>query len=164
MPLWLQVACALFAGGHIATLNGAESSARFGVSATVLAEASLRLEAAPGELDVSAQDISRGFIDMTEPVRVRVASNSPDGFVLDIWPVGSMLAALGVHGVGGDIRFGAEGGTIVQRWQHAQSMSLNLSFRFVLAPGLVPGRYPYPLRITARALDSAAAYPTGERQ
>lgn len=150
---WWHCAGALLAGGLIASATGAESSARFAVSATVEAQASLHMESAPIALEVSAADVSRGYIDLSEPLRLRIASNSTEGFALDIAPLGSLLAGFAIYGMDQDIRFGADGGTIVQRWQHGQAVLLDLRFRFVLASGLPPGHYPYPLRLAVRPLE-----------
>jgi hypothetical protein len=113
----------------------------------------LHLASAPTALEVTADDASRGFIDVIEPLRLQIASNSAEGYALDIAPLGSLLAAVAVYGMGQDIRFGADGGSIVQRWQHGQAVLLDLRFRFVLAPGVPPGRYPYPLRLAVRPLE-----------
>jgi hypothetical protein len=43
-------------------------------------------------------------------------------------------------------------GTIIQRWGTGGTHSLALRARFTLAAGLQPGSYPWPLRISARAL------------
>jgi len=58
-----------------------------------------------------------------------------------------------VEGLDSDLALGPDGGTIVQRWQRPQAVDLSLKFRFALAPGLVPGNYPWPLRLTVRPLE-----------
>ena len=58
-----------------------------------------------------------------------------------------------VRGFESDVVLDAEGGTVVQRWQPGPQ-HLTLTFRFMLAPGLVPGTYPWPLRLTVRPLES----------
>ena len=59
-----------------------------------------------------------------------------------------------IEGLNSDLSLGAEGGTIVQRWQKPQAVKLSLKFRFVLAPGLIPGDYPWPVRLAVRPLES----------
>jgi hypothetical protein len=58
-----------------------------------------------------------------------------------------------VRGCDADASLGAEGGTIVQRWQHTNTMRLSLHFRLRLAPGLAPGRYPWPIQLSVRPLE-----------
>jgi hypothetical protein len=56
-----------------------------------------------------------------------------------------------------EARLGADGGTIVQRWQKAQTATLSLHLRLGLAPGVVAGSYPWPMRIAVRPLEALSA-------
>jgi hypothetical protein len=124
------------------------------VSATVIAVATLKSQSAPADIRVSAADVARGFIDVSEPLELVISSNSPAGFVMDVMTVTPMLSSLVVHGLDSDQFLGAEGGAIVQRWQRPQVVTLSLKFRLVLAPELTVGRYPWPLRVAVRPLDA----------
>jgi hypothetical protein len=52
------------------------------------------------------------------------------------------------------LALGADGGSVVQRWQRPQAVNLSLRFRFALTPGLTPGIYPWPVRMVVRPLES----------
>ncbi len=129
-----------------------EVQTSFQVSATVRAVAVIESESAPADLQITAADIARGFIDIAQPMRLIVRSNSPDGFVIDLAAMSPVAASMIVHGLDADLDLGADGGSIVQRWQHPQSREISLTFRLVLAPALVAGRYPWPMRVFVRPL------------
>ena len=106
------------------------------------------------ELTISNADLQRGFIDVAQPTELTVRSNSSSGFALDVLTVASpMVSSMVVRGLNSDLALGAEGGTIVQRWARPQAVNLSLKFRLALAPGLVPGNYPWPLRLAVRPLE-----------
>ena len=126
----------------------------FAVSVTVRAVANMQINSAPAGLQISAADLQRGFIDVAQPTQLTVRSNSASGFALDVLTVASpMVSSMLVQGLNSDLALGADGGTIVQRWERPQAVNLSLRFRFALAPGLAPGNYPWPLRLTVRPLE-----------
>jgi hypothetical protein len=83
-----------------------------------------------------------------------IRSNSANGYALDVTTVTPMLASVVVRGLESEQSLSGEGGTIVQRWQAPHTVTLSLQFRLVLAPGLAAGRYPWPMHIGVRPLES----------
>ncbi len=132
--------------------NTASTATQFSVSATVLPRMSLRLSAAPEAITVTEQDIRRGYIESGTPLHVLINGNAPSGFALDFAPVSALFSGAAVRGLGQAVVFGGEGGTVVQRWGRPAPVDLALTFRFVLTPGVTPGRYAFPLQISARPL------------
>jgi hypothetical protein len=126
--------------------------ANFSVSATVRAVANIELQSAPADLEISGADLARGFIEVMQPTQLTVRSNSPSGFALEVLTVAPMLSSMSIEGLNSDLALGADGGTIVQRWQKPQVVKLSLKFRFTLAPGLIAGNYPWPVRLAVRPL------------
>jgi hypothetical protein len=126
----------------------------FNVSATVSAVARLQVQSAPTEILVSDEDLRRGFIDVVQPTDLVIRSNSAHGYALDLTTLTPMLASVVVRGLDSEQSLSGEGGTIVQRWQAPQTVALSLQFRLVLAPGLTAGRYPWPMHIDVRPLES----------
>ncbi len=106
----------------------------------------------PKVLSISATDVARGYIDVTEPVGLHIVSNSNDGFAVDVLPTNNLFSHVVMRGLGNDVALGMDGGMIVQRWQHAQTMSINLQFKFALQPNVQPGDYAFPLHMNVRAL------------
>jgi hypothetical protein len=98
----------------------------FSVSATVRAVANIELQSVPAGLAISSADLQRGFIDVAQPTQIRVRSNSPNGFALEVLTVAPMLSSMIVAGLNSDLALGADGGTIVQRWQKPQLVNLSL--------------------------------------
>ncbi|HEX3950537.1 MAG TPA: hypothetical protein VHW95_11850 [Steroidobacteraceae bacterium] len=123
------------------------------VSVTVRSVARIEHESAPAGLEISAADLQRGFVDVRQPTQFTVRSNSPNGFELEILTVAPLVSSMIIGGLNSDLALGAEGGTIVQRWQKAQALNLSLRFRFALAPGLAAGNYPWPVRLAVRPLE-----------
>jgi hypothetical protein len=142
---------ALAASGGAASAREARS--RFTVSATVIATARIEQHSEPAQIEISAADLRRGYLEVTEPTVLVVRSNSTSGFALDLFTVAPMLESLVVHGFAGDQALGADGGSLVLRARGAQPVNLSLTFRLMLAPGLRAGTYPWPMRINARPLD-----------
>jgi hypothetical protein len=123
------------------------------VSVIVRPVANIELRSAPTDLEISAADLRRGYIEVTRPTELTVRSNSPNGYALEVLTVAPMLSSMIVEGFNSDLELGKEGGTIVQRWQEAQAVNLSLKFRFELLPGLSTGNYPWPVRLAVRPLD-----------
>jgi hypothetical protein len=131
----------------------AEVRTSFGVSVTVVAVAKIERQSEPRDLIISAADLARGFIDVEQPTAVVIHSNSAAGFALDVASIAPIASSMLVRGCDADAKLGADGGTIVQRWQHTNTMRLALRFRLVLVPGLAPGRYPWPIQLAVRPLE-----------
>ena len=145
---------ALVVAASVTAAGARDVRSDFSVSVTVRAVANMEIKSAPAELAISSADLRRGFIEVAQPTQLTVRSNSPSGFALDVLTVASpMVSSMVVEGLNSDLALGAQGGTIVQRWERAQAVNLSLKFRFALAPGLLPGNYPWPLRLTVRPLD-----------
>jgi hypothetical protein len=136
----------------VAAAGAKEVHSDFSVSATVRAVADIELQSVPAGLAISSADVQRGFIDVAQPTHVTVRSNSPNGFALEVLTVAPLLSSMIVEGLNSDLELGADGGTIVQRWQKPQIVNLSLKYRFALAPGLPAGNYPWPVRLAVRPL------------
>jgi len=141
------------AGGFVAA-GAADTRTSFTVSATVRAVATLERESAPPTLQISADDLRRGYLDVPQPLALVIKSNSPTGFAVDVATLEPVASAIVIHGLDGDVSLGADGGTIVQRWRRPQAVSLSLRIRLILAPGLAPGSYPWPMQLSVRPLES----------
>jgi hypothetical protein len=131
-----------------------DARSNFSVSATVSAVARLQVQSAPSEILVSDADLRRGYIDVAQPTDLVIRSNSANGYALDLTTLTPMLSSLVVRGLSSEQSLSGEGGTIVQRWQAPHTVALSLRFRLVLVRGLAAGRYPWPMRIDVRPLES----------
>jgi hypothetical protein len=129
----------------------ASTRTSFNVNVTVQPVARVQ-QTAPGSLIISPLDIERGYVEVAQPVGLRITSNSMEGYALDVLPVSNLFSRVVVRGLGNDVALGVDGGRIVQRWQHAQTVSVNLKFQFALQPGAQPGEYAFPLQMVVRPL------------
>ena len=130
----------------------ADAQAVFPVSARVTPVARIETLGAPTGFAVSPADAQRGYVTVEQPVRVRIYSNSREGYQLDVRNLAGTLPGLSLSGLGQDIDLPGEGGTIVQRWDSAKFASLTLRFSFRLPQGLPPGTYPWPVQLGVRPL------------
>ncbi len=94
---------ALIVAASVATAGAKDVRTDFSVSATVLAVANLELQSAPMDLQISAADVRRGFIDVAQPTQVVVRSNSQRGFALEVLTVAPMLSSMVVQGLDSDL-------------------------------------------------------------
>lgn len=149
---WGAGLCAAALFLSIGTAGAGEARTQFGVSATVLPVARVQSASMPTDLQVSSADLRRGFIDVRQPASIVINSNSAEGVALDLMALDPLLSGMVVEGLDSAQVLGAEGGTLVRRWNGPQSLRLTLKFRFILAPGSSPGRYPWPVRLGVRPL------------
>ena len=146
----------LLTGSVVVTLvplNATANPARSTFSVNVVVQPVTRVDQANhSNLVISESDVARGYIEVNDPVAMRIASNSERGFALDVLPVNDVFSNVVVRGMGSEVALGADGGMIVQRWQHAQTVSVNLKFQFALRPDTQPGEYAFPLHMAVRPL------------
>jgi hypothetical protein len=124
-----------------------EGVAHFSVGAFVRPVASLNVRAAPPAINVSANDVARGYVDVANPTQLDVQTNSSEGYVLNVLPRTNLFSQVQVRGLDSRVELGADGGSVVQRWnQNERRKSLSLTYRFVLQQDVRPGSYPWPLQ------------------
>lgn len=144
---------ALIVAASVTAAGAREVHSDLSVSVIVRPAANIEFQSVPTGLEISAADLRRGYIDVMQPTQFTVRSNSPNGFELEVLTVAPLLSSMVVAGLNTDLSLGAEGGTVVQRWQRPATVNLTLKFRFALAPGLTAGSYPWPVRLAVRPLD-----------
>jgi hypothetical protein len=143
----------MIAAASVTAAGARDVHSDFSVSVIVRSVANIELRSAPAGLDISAADLRRGYIDVIQPTRFTVRSNSPNGYALELLTVAPVLSSMIVAGLDSEQALGKDGGTIVQRWQKPQAVDVSLKFRFELVPGLSIGSYPWPVRLAVRPLE-----------
>jgi len=146
-----RVAVAIAALGSVLIalypVGAGDSIARFSVGAFVRPVAKLDVRAMPPAIDVSSNDVARGYVEVASATQLDVQSNSRQGYVLNVSPRTNMFSQVQVRGLDSRVELGADGGAIVQRWsQDERRTSLSLTYRFVLQQGVQPGNYPWPIQ------------------
>lgn len=135
------------AAGHLA-----QTTLR--VRATVEPSVVLRLEHAAAQVTVSQADIARGYVDLPESSLLSVdAGFLKPILVVDFSPSGSAFASVEVKaaqltGAGPELN-GLASVEELTREAAAQKIGTTtlISYRFRLANGVRPGRYPIPMTI-----------------
>ena len=105
---------------------------------------------APTSFTLSAEDVSRGFIELQVPVQIQVQSNVPQGYTLAFERSGDNVRQAVLQMSGAVVRVGD--GTVLTsrpapsagRWRD----HLLLRVRFELAADVQRGEHPWPLRIS----------------
>jgi len=94
--------------------------------------------------------VARGYVEVPEATRLLVTNTSRRGYLLSVWPVASVFSAVVLTHGGYRSELGADGGEIFDpRW--GKTLPLVLGVRFMLAPGVKPGTYPWPLQFQVNA-------------
>jgi hypothetical protein len=130
-----------------AALNAGETHATLSVAVTVPPVSRLEILSQAATIQITPRDLQRGYVDLDQPTLLNIYSNAPDGYALEVVPMSPVIQAIAVHGLGSEADLGAQGGRIVERWQRPEATALALTFRLALAPGAMPGIYPWPLHL-----------------
>ena len=150
-----HIAYALAASVTLTPLVPAESAqltTAIPVTASVVANVKMRVSYHATQLNITANDIERGYIEVPSALRFFVDTNSRTGFIMEFHPIGNIIESVKVGGLGNEIHLGADGGAIVRRGALPKNLEHNLSFKFTLRPDVSPGSYPLPIDLTVRAL------------
>jgi hypothetical protein len=151
-----RTATALILAGLAATVQAAEihggsASATLSVSATVVARALLTTEYQAPSVTITAADIAQGYVDVPGATRLRVRTNSAKGYLLAFETTQPLFTEVQVSGAGDRVSLASGNGWVMQPFTGI-SLTMELSYRFVLAPNVQPGEYPWPVGVSARTL------------
>lgn len=116
------------------------------VSATVVEAFTIRSLHLARDLIITAEDVARGYVEVVAASRFQVTGKSP--CVLEFRPLGSIVNAFTVTLPEGSARFGAQGGTLLQKSRSAGLSTVDVTYRFDLHAGTTPGAHRWPLSLT----------------
>ena len=142
----------LVASVFVVTPLRAESvSATMQVSAQVIARAVVSVESEPAAIDVTADDIARGYVDVSEPIQVRVRTNSRSCYMLQVTNVSETFSGAELTAGDMDVRVGnAE--SWIQRPYIAGGDVIPMRARLRLSSNATPGRVSMPIAFSASPL------------
>ncbi len=149
---WVGVACALVTG--IAAADGAPRG-QFAAWAIGLPDGYVMMEYQAPEIQVTAEDVERGVVEVRGGSRLVITTRSPAGYALDFFNRGTLFQAVEIDGIGDAIELGPRGGTVVQREGTVGKRVVALNYRFALAPGTTPGTYAWPLELVVRGVGAS---------
>ena len=121
------------------------------VTANVLPYLRLQVLKQVATLNVTPEDIARGYIDVPAATDLIARTNDRNGFSLSFDARSNVFRKAQVTGLGSGVELGPEGGIAHQPFAGKQ-MLMRLSYRFFLAPGVAPGSYPWPLQISSTVM------------
>ena len=136
-----------------APLYAGSSTAQISVSVRVIARTILTIDAQPATVNITPDDVVRGYVDVPQAVAFRVRSNSREGYSLTFQPVSFPFSAA-------EVRWGAQTATVegsewmsslTHPYQQGGSVG-SLAVRLRLASGVEPGSYTWPLQVAASSL------------
>jgi len=137
--------------GAMQQTQAGTARAEIGVSVTVMARTQINSESSPRQLEVSAADVARGYVEVQGATQLFVTNTNRRGYLLSVWPQVQVFASMVVRSADSQVELGADGGEIFER-RWGQMLPLALDFRFMLAPGVKPGIYPWPVKFQASPL------------
>jgi hypothetical protein len=127
------------------------SSATLGVSVQVVARTILSVDSQPSSVQITSDDIARGYVDLPQSVLFHVRSNAANGYTVQFEPVSYPFNRADVSWGTTTATVGGDGAWITQGYQQGtQAGTLNV--RLSLAPGTQPGSYAWPVRFDAGSL------------
>ncbi len=103
----------------------------------------------PDQLDISADDVARGYVEMSHASHLEMRSNARCR--LRFRPAGDWFDFVHVEGLPRALTFGPEGGAFVRPLELQRRSTYELSYRFELNDQAVPGRYAWPVAVSLAA-------------
>jgi len=126
------------------------ASGSIGVAAHVRAWTRVETAGAPVVLVVTAADVQRGWVELSEPVVLTVRSNAQRGPAVVVWTSENLVRQGVLTGFSDPVRLGPGQGTIqLPPQKPADQVRYQLHVRLQLATGVTPGEYAFPLRFLA---------------
>jgi hypothetical protein len=121
------------------------------VSATVIARTLITVDSQPSEVVVTAADVDRGYVELPAALAFHVRSNSPAGYVLQFGARSDVFEGAEVAWDASTVRVTGSEAWIAQPYRRGVTPVV-ASVRLDLLPGVTPGRYPWPLFLSANNL------------
>lgn len=107
---------------------------------------------APTQLEITAQDVARGYVEVSAPTDIAVHSNGSFGVLVDVRAPRGLFTGMRIRGdTVADLS--GEGGTVSLQWNAPDSggqRQLRWTWRFMLDPSLPPGRYAWPVQMVGQ--------------
>jgi hypothetical protein len=125
-------------------------SASLSVSVVVPPRAILSVDSEPASLEISDEDVARGFVEVPRATRVQVRTNTPNGWLAELQVAQGPYRTIEVTGLGAPTQVTASGGWIPQPYPGTtRPVSLEVGYRFLLSADVRPGVYPWPVTLAA---------------
>ena len=138
--------------GMAETLCFAEGSAKITVVATVVARVTESVIHQETEVNVTEEDIQKGFVEIPSGTILRVKTNARSGYGLFFEGWSDVFKDISVIDKGRITVVSPNGGLIHQPYPKGNFEVKDLSYRLQLKEDIRPGSYPWPFRVRASLL------------
>ena len=131
------------------------------VSATVLAHATTKIVHQATHITITKHDIKKGYVDAHEASIFTVTALPGSTYFLVFHPRVDIFSSVRIEGLKSQVVLGPDGGEVTQSVlssrrakersrTHLTVFEYELSYRFMIKPGIQPGTYDWPLQLTIR--------------
>lgn len=118
------------------------------VSTRVIARAVVTVDLQPAAIVVTVEDVARGYVELTQPIQVRVRTNSRNGYVLQAEKTTEAFSTIELTNETTSMSVSSHE-TWLQRPYVAGGDVMSLRARLYLAPGTMPGAQAVPVAFSA---------------
>lgn len=127
------------------------SSAGLYATASVKKSARVTVLHQQPHMEITGVDVARGFLEVTAASRAEVRNSSMAGYMITFEVQEGPFRNVFVNGLGTELQISFGNGWMIMPHSRTPDI-LELSYRFILAPDLKPGTYPWPIQIHAMAI------------
>lgn len=116
------------------------------ITATVVQTVSVRSAHQAATLNISAEDVERGYVTVRAGSRIQITHAGPCLF--EFRGTAPVFSSVSVSAAGVAKEFGFEGGTVYRAPATRSPAEISFDYRFGLASGVRPGTHPWPVALT----------------
>jgi hypothetical protein len=150
------VAAALVtAAGSLALPSRAPAESRgamLSVNAFVVPSTRIEVVSHAATLDVTADDVRRGTVEVRGATKLSITSTSRNGYRVDVHPRLPIFRSVELRLDGLRAVLGRDGGSLAAPGRSGRRMPARIDYRFELDRDVRAGRYPWPVMLDVRPL------------
>jgi len=119
------------------------------VSATVMARVSESIIHQEATINVTKDDLRKGFIEIPSGTILQIKTNARNGYALFFEGSNELFEEITVMEKGRTVTLSPQGGLVHQPYSGSNIEVKDLSYKFQLNKNIQPGTYPFPFRVKA---------------
>jgi hypothetical protein len=119
------------------------------VSATVMARVSESIIHQEATINVTKDDLRKGFIEIPSGTILQIKTNARNGYALFFEGSNELFEEITVMEKGRTVTLSPHGGLVHQPYSGSNIEVKDLSYKFQLNKNIQPGTYPFPFRVKA---------------
>lgn len=135
----------------IAPAYAASTSAQLSISVEVVARTILTIDRQPANIEITAADVARGYVDVPQAMAFRVRSNAINGYTVQFDPMSYPFSRADINWGNTSATVGADGTWLTRPYQQGTTTG-SLNVRLTLTANALPGSYSWPVRVAANSL------------